>query len=85
MAFFGSLPIQTKTNKMKLGLNTISVWFGMIMILLVLSGAIAFAFTDFMDDRLYGTKRIFFVVMLLAYAIYRIFRLRHALKQTADE
>ncbi|MCE3258425.1 MAG: hypothetical protein K0S12_66, partial [Bacteroidetes bacterium] len=41
---------------MKLGLHTVSVWFGMIMILLVTAGAFAFTFTDFMDDRLYGNK-----------------------------
>lgn len=70
---------------MKLGLNSISVWFGMIMILLVVAGAFAFAFTDFMDDRLFGPKRIFFVVLLLAYGIYRIFRLRQLLKQNNNE
>jgi len=66
---------------MKLGLNSISIWAGMIMILLVTSGAFAFAFTDFMDDKLFGPKRIFFVFLLLAYAIYRIFRLRQLLRQ----
>jgi len=67
---------------MRSGLNTISVWFGMIMILLVVSGAIAFALTDFMDDKLFGPKRIFFVMLLLAYAVYRGFRLKQVLKQT---
>jgi len=57
----------------------------MIMILLVVAGAIAFAFTNFMDDRLFGPKRIFFVVLLLAYAAYRIFRLRQLLKQHNNE
>ena len=66
---------------MKFGLNTISVWFGMIMILLVVAGAIAITFTDFLSDRLYGNKRIFFVIILLAYAVYRVFRLRQMLKQ----
>lgn len=66
---------------MKLGLNTISVWFGMIMILLVVSGAFAFAFTDFMSDKLYGQKRFFFVILLLAYAVYRGFRLYQVFKQ----
>jgi hypothetical protein len=70
---------------MKLGLNTISVWFGMIMILVVLSGAIAFAFTDVMNDKLYGSKRIFFVVLLVAYAVYRFFRLKQVLKQKTDD
>ena len=69
---------------MKLGLNTISLWFGMIMILVVLSGAFAFAFTNVMSERLYGTKRIFFVILLVAYAVYRFFRLRQILKQKTD-
>ncbi|MDI1353968.1 MAG: hypothetical protein PSX36_03570 [bacterium] len=65
---------------MKSGLNMIPIWFGSIMILVVVSGAIAFAFTDFMDDRLYGNKRMFFVFLLLSYAVYRGFRLYSALK-----
>lgn len=81
MAFFGTLHKLT----MKLGLNTMAIWFGMIMILLVVSGAFAFAFTDFMDDKLFGNKRIFFVCLLLAYAVYRIFRLRQLLKQNKYE
>ena len=70
---------------MKLGLNSVAIWFGLIMVLLVLTGAVAFAFTDFMDDKLFGPKRIFFVVLLLAYAVYRIFRLRSLLKQNNHE
>lgn len=82
MAF---LQIDLTKQEMKIGLNSISTWFGMIMILIVTAGAIAFAFTDFMDDRLYGTKRLFFVLLLLAYAVYRVFRLRQMLKQGSDE
>lgn len=70
---------------MKLGLNTMAIWFGMIMILLVVSGAVAFAFTDFMDDKLFGNKRVFFVFLLLGYAVYRGFRLRQLLKQNKYE
>ena len=66
---------------MKPGLNTVSAWFGIIMILLVTAGAGAFALTDFMDDKLYGNKRIFFVLLLLAYAVYRGFRLKQLLNQ----
>jgi len=68
-----------------LGINSLSIWFGMIMILLVLAGAFAFAFTDFMDYRLYGRKRFFFVLLLLAYGVYRIFRLRQLLKENKNE
>ena len=70
---------------MKLGLHTISVWFGLLMILLVVSGAFVFSFSDFMIDRLNGPKRIFFVVILLAYAIYRGFRLFSVLKQSQND
>jgi len=58
-----------------------SVWFGAMMILLVTAGAIAISFTDFMSDRLYGKKRVFFVILLLSYAVYRGFRIRQALRQ----
>lgn len=77
--------IDLTKEHMKIGLNSISAWFGMIMILIVTAGAIAFAFTDFMDDRLYGTKRLFFILLLLAYAVYRVFRLRQMSKQSSDE
>ncbi len=72
-------------KKMKLGLNSISNWFGMVMIVIVLAGAIAVSFTDFMIDRLYGTKRIFFVVLMLAYAIYRGVRIYQTMKQNRHE
>lgn len=55
--------------------NSISDWFGIIMVLVVVSGAMAFAFTDMMTDRLWGSRRTFFVFLLLAYGIYRSFRL----------
>ena len=61
----------------------VSMWFGIIMIILVVAGAIAFGFTDFMDDRLYGPKRSGFVVILLAYGVYRAFRLRALLRSQA--
>jgi hypothetical protein len=65
---------------MKSGMQLISIWFGAIMILVVLAGAIAFAFTDLMNDSLYGTKRTTFVFLLLAYGTYRGFRLYSILK-----
>ena len=70
---------------MKLGLNNLSVWFGIMMILIVVTGAVAVSFTDFMSDRLFGTKRIFFVVLLIAYAIYRGFRLYAFFKDSRNE
>ncbi|MBX3164975.1 MAG: hypothetical protein KF900_10890 [Bacteroidetes bacterium] len=69
---------------MKFG-NLISFWFGAIMIVLVTSGAFAFTFTNFMDDRLFGTKRVVFILILIAYAIYRGFRLYHLIKNSDDK
>lgn len=70
---------------MKLGVNTISVWFGVLMVLITFSGAIAFAFTDFMNDRLVGGNRKIFVAVLFAYSIYRGYRLYHSFKRIKDE
>jgi hypothetical protein len=33
------------------------------------------AFTDFMDTKIIGVKRIFFIILLLAYAGFRIYRI----------
>lgn len=70
---------------MKLGLNTISLWFGIIVVLLVLSGVFAFTFTDFMSDRLFGTRRTAFILILLAYGIYRSVRFYQVFKKTQHE
>ena len=70
---------------MKLGLHTISFWFSSIMIVLVLGGAVAITFTDFMSDRLFGTKRVVFIFILLAYAVYRGFRMYQTYKYSRDE
>jgi hypothetical protein len=70
---------------MKLGLNTLSIWFGMIMIIVVVAGAFAFSLTDIMSDKLFGAKRTGFIIMLFAYAIYRGFRLYQSLKQSRYE
>jgi hypothetical protein len=66
-------------------LNFVSVWSGAMMILLVTAGAIAFAFTDFMEDRLYGNKRTLFIFLLLSYAIYRAYRLYLFFKKPGHE
>jgi hypothetical protein len=70
---------------MKTGLQSVSVVFGIIMVLVVLSGAIAFMFTDVMSDRLFGSKRTLFVVVLFAYAAYRSFRLYQVFKPSNNE
>ena len=48
--------------------------FSFIMILLTLSGAIVFLFTDLLSDRAFGNKRIILGIVFLAYAIYRSYR-----------
>ena len=62
--------------------RSLSLWSGVMMIFLVLCGAVLVLFTDAFDDRLYGNKRTFFVVMLLTYAVYRGYRLRQLYRKT---
>lgn len=70
---------------MKLGLHSVTLWFGIIMVLMVTAGAGVIAFTNVMSDRLYGPKRIGFVILLLAYAVYRSFRIYQVMKYTKNE
>lgn len=60
---------------MKQGFNIITIWFSIIMVALVLAGAIAFIFTDFISDRVYGSKRTIMIFVFLAYAAYRGIRI----------
>jgi hypothetical protein len=70
---------------MKLGINTVSSWFGLLMIVLVFAGVIAFGFTNFMDEKVFGTRRTVFVCILLAYGIYRTVRFYQVFKKAQDE
>jgi hypothetical protein len=65
---------------MKNGINMVSLWFSVFMVILVIAGAIAFTFTDFMIDRLYGNKRIILTVVFLGYAVYRGIRIYQVFK-----
>lgn len=57
----------------------------MIMIVVLLFGAVGLMiFPDALSDRLYGSKRTFFIVLLLAYCVYRGFRIYSLLKQNRD-
>lgn len=67
------------------GFNSLGNIFGTVMVVVVLGGAVAFTFTDFMEDRLFGTKRTIFIFILVAYGIYRIIRLRQSFKQSRYE
>jgi hypothetical protein len=64
--------------------HILSIWFGAIMILVVLTGAITLGFTDLFTDRLYGNKRIGFIFILIAYAIYRSFRIYLLIRKPKD-
>lgn len=55
--------------------------FSGMMILLTLSGAIVFLFTDLLSDRAFGNKRIILGIIFLAYTIYRSYRVYTALQQ----
>lgn len=65
--------------------NIVSLWFGIIMVLVLLAGSVAILFTDFMSDRLQGQRRIFFVVLLLAYCVYRSYRIYQVIKENRNE
>ncbi len=65
---------------MKLGLNTISIWFGGFVALISICLAGALTFTSFMQETMYGNKRIGFICVLLAYTVYRGFRIYQTIK-----
>ena len=41
--------------------------------------------TSLMEENLYGTKRIILITILIAYAIFRSYRLYKSLKKQGDE
>lgn len=49
----------------------VTLWFSVVMVIIVIAGAFAFTFTDFMIDRVYGNKRIILTVVFLGYAVFR--------------
>jgi hypothetical protein len=63
-------------------MQMISFWFGGVMVVVVVALAIGILSTDMLSDRLYGNKRIFFVILLLAYAVYRSFRMYRVMKDS---
>ena len=58
----------------------VTLWFSVLMVLIVIAGAIAFTFTDFMSDRVYGSKRIVLTVVFLGYAVFRGIRIYQVFK-----
>ena len=55
------------------------------MVLLTLTGAIVFLFTDLLSDRAFGNKRIILGVVFLTYAIYRSYRMYTVFKSKSKE
>ncbi|HOZ86310.1 MAG TPA: hypothetical protein PL029_01070 [Bacteroidia bacterium] len=69
---------------MKSLLNSVSLWFGLFMVIVVIAGAIAFALTDFMSDRLFGMQRNIFIIILLFYGVYRGFRVYRLFRDSGE-
>ena len=59
--------------------------FSGMMVLLTLTGAIVFLFTDLLTDRAFGNKRIILGFVFLAYAIYRSYRMYSVFKNKPTE
>ena len=62
----------------------INLVFSGMMILLTLSGAIVFFFTDLLSDKAFGSKRIVLGAEFLAYAIYRSYRMYSTFKNERE-
>lgn len=71
--------------KMKNISKSISLWFSIIMVLVVIAGIFAFTFTDFMSDKVYGNKRIVMIVVFTAYALFRGSRIYQVLSAPKNE
>jgi len=65
---------------MRNNINFVTLWFSAAMVIVVIAGAIAFTFTDFMADSVYGTKRLVLTLVFLAYAVYRSIRIYQVIK-----
>ena len=63
----------------------VTLWFSVFMVLIVIAGAFAFTFTDFMIDRVYGTKRIVLTVVFLGYAVFRGIRIYQVFKANQND
>ena len=62
----------------------INLVFSGMMILLTLSGAIVFFFTDLLSDKAFGSKRIVLGAVFLEYAIYRSYRMYSTFKNERE-
>lgn len=79
------LAVKNELIFMKNGINHISLWFSIVMVLVIFAGALAFIFTDFMSDRVYGNKRTIMIFVFLAYSAFRGFRIYQVLTTKNNE
>ncbi len=56
----------------------LNLTFSGIMILVTITGALVFFFTDLMSDRVFGNKRYILGTIFFLYAIYRSYRVYKA-------
>jgi hypothetical protein len=59
----------------------INLVFSGLMVLLTITGAIVFLFTDLMIEKAQGNKRMVLGIIFLAYAVYRSYRIYTSLKR----
>jgi hypothetical protein len=55
----------------------VNLIFSIVIVLLTISGTIAFFFTDFMKQELFGWRRTTLAIIFLFYSIYRLIRLKN--------
>jgi hypothetical protein len=63
----------------------ISVYLGFAMMIVVVVLAVMLIFTDMWIDRMNGGKRTFMILLLLAYAVYRGFRIYSVFRSRGPE
>lgn len=64
----------------KSAIELINLSFSALMVLLTITGAFVFFFTDLMDDRVFGNKRYILGGIFLLYSVYRSYRMYKAYK-----
>lgn len=63
----------------------INLVFSAVMVLVTLTGAILFLFTDFYNHRVWGTNRYILAGVFLLYALYRSYRMKLTLQRRPPE
>jgi hypothetical protein len=62
-------------------IELINLAFSSVMVLLTVTGAIVFFFTDLLSDRVWGSKRYVFGTVFIIYAVYRVWRMYGVFKK----